>query len=242
MSSSSLPIALGLVGAGLVGGLVAHFMSPTPAAQARETEALSPGSPMASSAELDTVLTQLEGLTRRLEMVEASNSLAGRTPVGGTDIPIEDAALEQAVAAVLQKQAGSGSGVQNLVANTLDQIRDQEAIDKQIQRDQQRQDALQRRVDKLTEDLGLYPDQASKMLDVLANEETQRNDLRNAMREGTADFSTIRDDMRGLSDASQASIAEFLSADQLEKYNESNSGFGGFGGGRGGGGGRNGGN
>lgn len=240
MTSSPLPLALGFIGAGLVGGLAAHFMAPTSPAQASETSALVPGAPAESSAEstieLEALQEQLATLTRRLDMLEASGSLQGRMPVGSSELPIANEELEEAVAAVLKKQSSSGSGVQELVANTLTQIRDQEALDAEIQREQRRADAMQRRIDKLTEDLGLYPDQASKMFDVLTNEETKRNELRDAMRNGTADFSTMRDDMRSLRDESQAAIAEFLSPEQLEKYNESNSGFG-FGGGRRGGGG-----
>jgi chromosome segregation ATPase len=232
MSSSSLPIALGLVGAGLIGGLVAHLFAPTPSVAAGDPAALAPTGATVSPEELGVVQDQLESLTRRLDMLEASDGLAARQPAGESLLGSAD--LEEAVAAVLQKQAKSSEGMQSIVSDTLESIRLQEAAEKQLAADQRRADALQARIDRLTEELGLYPDQASKMFGVLETEDTKRNELRNSMREGTADFSTVRESMRGLRTDSETAMAEFLTAEQLEKYNETNSSFFGRGGGPGG--------
>jgi len=223
-----------MLGAGLVGGLTAHFLAPTPAeAKSGASEALSPA---LDDVDLGPLNVQLAALTRRLDMLEAGDSLGTRRPAGDAALFLPPEQLQEAVAAAIEGKVGSAGSMQSMVASTLDQIRMQEEAQKQIERDQQRQDALQRRIDRLTEDLGLYPDQASKMLTILSNEDTQRNDMREAMRTGGADFANLRDDMNTLRDTTKNAVAEVLTAEQLEKYNASNNGgFGGGGGRRGGG-------
>ena len=69
MSASTLPIVLGMLGAGLVGGLTAHFLAPTPAeAKSGASEALSPA---LDDVDLGPLNVQLAALTRRLDMLEA---------------------------------------------------------------------------------------------------------------------------------------------------------------------------
>lgn len=233
MNSTPLPIVLGLLGAGLIGALSAHLATPSPAAQ--EPGVIAPDTATASSAQLDELASQVESLSKRLQMLEMSTDSGARQAIGTPEMVMDDGQLEAAVTAALKGQTGELTGVKDLVATTLNQIRAQEETQQELEQQQRREEALQRRVDRLTEELGLYPDQASQMLTALATEEQKRNEMRDAMRSGTADFTTIRDDMRNLRDETTTVISGFLSADQLEKYNESNS-FGGFGGGRGGGG------
>lgn len=235
MSNLSLPLVLGLLGAGVVGGLTTHFLAPTPAeAKSTESEAISPA---LGNTDIGPLSQQLAAITKRLELLEAGDALSSRRPASESPLMLPPEQLEEAVAAAIAGKVGGTSSMQSMVASTLDQIRAQEEAQKEIERDQQRQDALQRRVDRLTEDLGLYPDQATKMLDILSTESAKRDELRNAMRDGAGDFTTVRDDMSALRDSTKLAVSEVLSAEQLEKYNESNTGFGGFGGGRRGGGG-----
>ena len=178
------------------------------------------------------MLERLDDLSQRVGSIELTPApvLRELATEPGASIPAEQ--LEQAVAALLTKQAGGNVGVQDMVAETLGQIRAQEEVDRDIARDQRRVDQLQNRIDDLTEKLALYPDQASKMLGIFTDENVKRDELRDAMRNGTADMES----WRTLRDETNAAIGEVLTPEQLEQYNETNRGFGGFGGRRGGGG------
>lgn len=226
MTNSPLPLVAGLLGAGILGGLTATFFAPAPVEVPTSTGAIAPAAAQVTPEQLSQVLESIDHLSKRIGTLELMPASTRREVASepGLTLPIEE--LEQAIAAVLTKQAGGTSGVQNIVAESLGQIRAQEEVDRDIARDQRRVDQLQKRVDDLTEKLALYPDQASKMLGIFTDENAKRDELRDAMRNGTGDM----DSWRTLRDDTKTAIGEVLTPEQLDQYNESNQGFGGFGG------------
>lgn len=234
--NQSLPLVLGLLGAGAVGAVTATLFQPTP------NSTTDTSAPIERTVETNktmaTLSEEVQRLGRRLDMLESAPPASVRQAVGEMPITISEEALEGAVAAALAGQPGGTAGVKTLVASTLEQIRAQEDLDREIEREQRRQDGIQRRVDRLVDDLELYADQPAQMFEILNTESLKRDELRNAMRDGSATF----EDMTALRDETQNSLSKVLNSTQLEKYNESNRfnggggrGGGGFGGGGGGG-------
>lgn len=240
MNSSPLLLGICAVAAGITGSLATYLLAPDAvAASTPGSEGLSPASSVLVSDQFDKLVTATESLERRLSMLESSSRGAGREIVLGEGEVLTapaDPAILAAVEAYMSKASGDQGSVKDLVASTLTQIRDQEDVDREIARDERDAAQLQARVDKLTEDLGLYADQSTKLYDALFEEAAKRDDLRDLMRDGTGDMDAVRDEMRGLRDNTTLALGQFLTAEQLEAYNESNTGRGGRngGGGRGG--------
>jgi len=228
------------VAAGITGSLATYLLAPgAVAASTPGNEVLSPASGELVSVQLDKLVTATESLERRLSMLESHNRGMGRELVLGEGEVLSapaDPAILAAVEAYMAKASGDQGSVKDLVASTLTQIRDQEDVDREIARDEREAVRLQARVDRMSEDLGLYGTQASQLYDTLWNESAKRDDLRDAMRSGTGDMDAVRDEMRGLRDDTALALEQFLTAEQIEAYNESNTGWGGRngGGGRGG--------
>jgi archaellum component FlaC len=239
MTSSPLLLGICAVAAGITGSLATYLL--TPAAVAASTpgsEGLSPASGVLVSSQLEKLVTTTESLERRLSMLESSDRGTGRALVLADGERASDPEILAAVEAYMTKSSGDQGSVRDMVASTLSQIRDQEDIDRDIARDEREAAQLQARVDKLADDLGLYGDQSTQLYDALWNEGAKRDELRDAMREGTGDMEAVRDEMRGLRDETALSLEQFLTAEQIETYNASNTNRRG---GAGGGGGRNGG-
>jgi len=243
MNTPPLLLAGGFLAAGLVGGLAASLFAPTPeTAQAADSDVLPAAAAPASAAEVAALRTEVERLADRLAMMGGTDgTLALRTPEG--DLPraaFTEEQLEEAVAAVLTK-GGDTAAMSSLVANSLESIRAQEEVERQIERDQRDQQRMQARIDNLTERLGLYPDQATAVLDLYTEMDVKRDELRDQMRNGAGDFASLRDTMRGLQDETDAAMQGILTPEQYTTYDEENlgsfGGRGGFGGGgnRGGG-------
>jgi septal ring factor EnvC (AmiA/AmiB activator) len=130
--------------------------------------------------------------------------------------------------------------VRSMITSTLDDIQAQEELEREMEREQRRLDQLQARVDRLAEQLALYPDQAASVYDIYADRDAQRDAIREDMRNGTADFTNIRESFRSLDEETDTALQGVFTAEQYTKYTEENlgnTGRGGFGGGGGRGGG-----
>ena len=239
--NQSLPLVLGLLGAGAVGAVTATLLQSGPTSKADPTAPIE--RTVENNKTITTLAEEIKRLGRRLDMLESAPPASARQAVGEMPISISEEALEGSVAAAMARQPGGTAGVQTLVADTLEQIRAQEELDREAEREQRRLDGIQRRVDRLVEDLELYADQPTQVFEILNTESVKRDELRDAMRDGSATF----EDMTALRDEIQTSLGQVLNSTQLEKYNASNRfggggrGGGGFGGGGFGGGGNGGG-
>jgi len=119
----------------------------------------------------------------------------------------------------------------------LDNIEKQRDAERDAERQERRDEAMARRVDRLTEELGLDTYQSSEMKRVLGESETAMRDYWTEMREsGTFDREQMRTDMAAFNEKTNETLGSFLTPQQLEQYQSSNNGGGRFGGfGRGGG-------
>lgn len=232
--NQSIPLLIGLIGAGAVGAITATLLQPSTAPTATEPGAIE------RTATADTSIADLskevKRLTQRLEALESMPGTNSRAPAIDVPLAIDNSALEEAVAAALADSSTGKGGVQNLVASTLSEIRAQEEADAEAAREQRRLDGLQRYIDRLETDLELYGDQPTQVFNILNDESARRDELRDLMRDGQATF----EDMTALRDETKAALTNVLTQSQMEKYEETNR-FRGFGGGNGGGRGGNGG-
>ena len=231
MNSSPLLLGICAVAAGITGSLATYLLTPDAAvASTPGSEGLSPNSSALVSGQLDKLVSTTESLERRLSMLESSNRGSGREIVLGEGEVLTapaDPVILAAVEAYMSKASGDQGSVKDLVASTLTQIREQEEIDRDIARDERDAAQLLARVERLTEDLGLYGDQPTQLYDALFAEDAKRDDLRDAMRAGTGDMDAVRDEMRGLRDTTATTLSQFLTAEQIEAYNATNNRRGG---------------
>lgn len=239
MNNSPLLLVGGFLAAGLVGGLAATVFAPSGSQpnQDDSSEVILPGQDADGS--LSELTDQVRVLAQRIEMLENTDSLGTRRPTGEMAMSaFTEEQLQEAVAAVITGSPDQGT-MRTMIANTLEDLRTQEEIQKDMEREQRRLDQLQSRVDRVAEKLGLYPDQSTALYDIYADSDEKRNTLRDDMRNGTADFTTIRESMRAIGDEADVALQGLLSPEQYTQYEEENlgggGGRGGGGGGRGGG-------
>jgi len=138
------------------------------------------------------------------------------------------------VAALGNPSADSPDGLQTLVVDALDSIREEEERERERLREEAWESGLEARLAELTTELGLAPYQVDEMRVVFTSERTRRDELFTRARE-SGEWWSVRDSMRELRGETMDELANVLSADQLEKYQESGGGFGRGPGGPGGG-------
>ena len=217
MNNSPILLVGGFLAAGLVGGLAATILAPTPQTAQTSESLLPTAAATATAADLDALNAEVQRLTDRLDMIESGGALSLRTPEGDLPQAVTTDQLEEAVAAVIAKNVDSSS-MTSLVAGTLENIRAQEEAERDIQREQRRVDRLQDRVDRLTEQLGLYPDQASAMLDVLDQQDTKRDELRDEIRSGGLGMTDMRDGFQAIQEETNTAVQGILTPEQFATY------------------------
>ncbi|MDE0895049.1 MAG: hypothetical protein OSB10_00520 [Planctomycetota bacterium] len=237
MNTSPLLIGASLLATGLIGGATAHLFMPAPVIQnSAAGVGISPSGPTNIAEQLNSLAQATESLQKRLSMLESSASGSDRIAIAGDGLAAPmpaDPEILAAVEAYMAKASAKPGSVRDIVASTLTDIRTQEDVQREQEREDAKLNALQARINRLTEDLGLYPDQATKMFTALNNEQVRRDELKEEMRNGTGDKESARDSMRDLKDETTFELEQFLTAEQIESYNGSNTG-GGKGGRRGG--------
>ncbi len=238
MTIPPLLLVASLFTAGIVGGVTVHLATPTPIVSASSAGVgISPAGPTNLAERLTSLSRTTDSIENRLAMLEMAPRSADRTAIAESGeaaaLPVDQAILT-AIEEYMSRATTDQGAVRDLVASTLTDIRSQE----DMLRDQEREDArllkLQERVDRMAVDLALYNDQAVKLYDALNVEQIKRDELREAARNGTADRSTERDEMRNLGAETLINLGQFLTAEQLAAYQESNTGGQRRGGGRGG--------
>lgn len=222
--------------------------------------------PVSASVETQTSLSPLTNdstgdLEERVAQLQKENdslairiaSLESRPTSSREEIVAEGsqdvAELEQQIlelsAALKNPSSAQSAGLRNIVANAMEEVRDQESAERDAERQQRDIDRVVERMDDYAEKLGLDAIQKKSMQDVLITETTKRTAMFNEMREGGMDRDTIRASMTTLGDETKAALGNILTQTQLETYNDISSDRGRFfggGGDRGGRGGRGGGN
>lgn len=112
----------------------------------------------------------------------------------------------------------------------------EEEKQRQVEQDREarRIERVDQRMTELTTSLGLDTGQARQMREVLIDESARRDQMFNAMREG-GDWANGREEMQALRKDVEGRLTQFLTPEQVQKYQESDGpGWGGRFGGRGG--------
>jgi len=244
-------IALAAI-AGLVGGAAGSFAVNALTAPTKSVdESSSPAAlnPIGSgdSAELESEVASLrrenDELVLRMVALESRSSRTAQPVDSDGASAAELAGMQEqltALALALENpQSAQSAGLRNLVASTLDDVREQEEAEQRAEREQREVDRIVERMDRYAQDLGLDAVQRQSMQDTLLSESTKRNELFSSMRSGDVPREQVRESFGEIREATQATLSNILTGTQLEQYNEmSNDRWGGGGGGRGGRGGR----
>lgn len=229
----------GLVGgaaAGVGTGLLADSEKSAPAHV--EDVGLFPG--MTEEVDLSVELADLrrenKELSLRLSTLESRSANQSReaVPVAQTaNFEELQAQLAELAAALKNPQSAQATGLRNMVATTMEEVKEAEAEGRRVEREQREIDRIVERMDKYAETLGLDNIQKKSMQDVLLTANIQRTALWTSMRDGGGIArEDIRSTMKTMTDDTQAKLGNILTVQQLETYNaESNDRGGRFGGG-----------
>ncbi len=230
--------------AGFVAAFVPSLLSPAPARGERASEIV-PSSPAGQTyddrrllGDVDDLRMLGEDLNLRLRALEESLALAdtGRSAVAPQAVDSSSYGDDLNALAAALREGRTTENFQVLVASALDEIREQEENERNLKEHEQMLERLETRLVDLTEELGLTPYQVKEMRPLLLAQEEKRMELFNAMREGAGDFRNVREEMRTIRDEHVQAVANVLTPEQLEGYEDQ--GFRGFGRGDFGGGGR----
>lgn len=241
------PILIALLvgaGAGAGAGIVAANLSAAPTQPVQ--------GPAAGSADLTTQVASLREQNRelldRLEKLERAplvQAPSERVAVGEPSMAQEVAelrALVEGLASANPEAVASQGAVSSAYIDTVRQAIDVIEDEERAERDQRREEMMVERREERLNDLAVELDLAPYQVDGLRNIWTDESALRGEIfdRDSELSWDERREAMGTLRDETDAKIADLLSAEQFEKYQESNGGgrdFGGFGGGGFGGGG-----
>jgi hypothetical protein len=186
----------------------------------------------ALSGENASLRASLEDLSRTVDSL-ANRRIAIPTAIPeATDKPESNYADQAAVPYSLEEEMRFSAYIDN--------IEKKKEEEREAAREQRREDQLARRVDRLSEELGLDTYQKGEMQRVLSESETATRDYFANLREsGNFDRDTMRQGMADLNQKTTDQLTGFLNPGQLEQYQASNTGFqrffgGDVGGGRGG--------
>lgn len=242
------PVAL--VVTGLLAGAVSSLVTVVLMSPGAGTE---PVSSVASAQQVDALRRQLEGLTeeqkameRRLQTLQlevitarGAESSADVAPQPMVATHEELSRLKEQVASLSQQLDGGTENPVMLetVSAALTLIRDREDREREAQRDADREQRAQERLDQLAEALGLDTYQRAQFAEVVDGMALKRDAILEAAR-ASGEFGSMRDAFTGMRDELQSSLALFLTPSQLTTLEEQGGlrsfmggGRGGFGGG-----------
>ncbi|MAF67668.1 MAG: hypothetical protein CMJ84_18695 [Planctomycetes bacterium] len=240
MNTQLLPtILVGLV-AGAAGAMVATVFSGSEVPDAAEPVVLDDGG-TDLELRLGALQRENEALSRRvLDLEEAPARLVsarGSAPLEKTEEERgADARLRAVVAALADPDTPMPPEWRESVSRALGDIRAVEEAERAEERRLRNEDRMDQRMEELSTKLGLDTYQSGRMRLILTEESLARDEMRTAMRE-SGDWASVRGAMTDLREETSASLAEVLTPQQLETYQEDQSAaWGRFGGNRGGGG------
>jgi hypothetical protein len=183
--------------------------------------------------ELAAQLRELElqnlDISERLRTLEESLALLGsRRVVADTPAELEEQERDESIAA-LAAALRSGQGpdeFQVLVENALQEIRAQEERERELEREQQILERVDRRLEELSEELGLTGYQVDAMRPILVERDAKRMELSEKVRE-SGSWMAFREEYTELREATLERLADVLTPEQLERYERSENPFGG---------------
>lgn len=192
----------------------------------KEPAAVSPGDDLTAGLadELRQIREQNQALAdqmRELEMRLAAVRNEGPRQVATEPEPNATDAeeLQELVAVLRDPSSPPPANFTESVGRALEQIREEE----DRERDERRQEAFQERLDErladLALELGLTQDQTNDLRDLYVDMSVRQREMMEAARE-LDDWGSMRDQMRGLRDEMQESLAKVMSPNQLERYEE----------------------
>lgn len=214
--------------AGFVGALVPSLLSPGPARgeRAQQVAPAEPGDQAYDDRSLRGDIEDLrmlgEDLNLRLRSLEEQGMFAdaGRAAVAPKEMDPASFGDDLAALATALREGRTTENFQVLVASALDEIREQEDQERQAREHEQMLERTELRLTDLTEELGLTPYQVKELRPLLVAQEEKRMELFTAMREGTGDFSNVREQMRTIRDEHIQAVSVVLAPEQLEKYED----------------------
>lgn len=143
-------------------------------------------------ARLDELSQEVSQLKTRLELISAVPRTEERAPVEGFITRVEFEALEDELRKLLEPQPEASvqeeqRKLKDQVAGALIEIRKQEAVDKVRDYQEQREERLDRDVEKITDWLNLSAYQEQGMRDVLRDQYAREAELTRLWEEGESD-------------------------------------------------------
>jgi uncharacterized protein (UPF0335 family) len=194
--------------------------------------------------ELDKLRVENQMLAQRLASLESGAGAGARTAVVSpeADLSVEEiGALKQLVAksGPVSVEGASAPVLYSNVKGALEDIRAQEEAEREERRRQAEAERLERDLEKMATDLAMDGFQTDAMRRILTERNEQRSQMMDLMREGGADWETVRDQGRAQIERLDGQVKTTLSSEQYAAFQEKYglTGFGGrgpsgFGGGR----------
>ncbi|MFT5732723.1 MAG: putative RNase H-like nuclease (RuvC/YqgF family) [Planctomycetota bacterium] len=182
---------------------------------------------------------RLEALERNSELVPVGNG-AERISAVAPEIVLEDAVRNVLASMDDSETVAATPKLEQAVAAVIEMREERSKLERDQKRAEAEEKRLEDRLAKLQTDLGLDQNQLNSMRTIYQDQDQQRTEFRDKMRDGSGgsreEIRTLWTDMR---DSANTAIEGVLTPSQYETYQESNQNDRGFG--RGGGGGNTGG-
>ena len=231
-------VIAGIVGAASAAG-TAVLLAPSTSERAQVAAANPIGPKKSYDEALGELRRQNDELLMRIAALESRPDAAPavRAPVGDDGFKDE---VRNWMASFEDESGQVPEAFVASVGDALDQIREQERLERQQEMADAQAQRLEERLNQLREELGLSQYQVDEMRTVLTEQDLKRAELFAGGWENV-DRGAMRETMQTMREETDKALATILTPDQLEGYERSErqnrGGFGGFGGGRRGGGG-----
>lgn len=242
MNNAFLPALLVGALAGLAAGAGAAILvspaDPAPAAPSLSAPATSAGGGPREAElarEVERLRAQADMLSQRLAALEERPATAEpQRRAVETEADATVRRLESQLRELVDALATPGAPVPHALASSVREVYDDIQEEERAEREQRwadiRDAELTARMERYKTELSLDDYQAKEMRALLASEQDRREQLFRDARDGGS-FTTLRDDMRTLRDETRTSLAQVLTEDQLERYEDLDRGRFGFPGG-----------
>ena len=241
MTSNTPLLFAGAILCAATGALAAHLLGPrepsTPA-YASGAPALEPSAdPLVDLGAEETATRELD---RRLGALELAQHASSRADLGSAEDDTVGAdriaELEQRLAALEERLAAGGAAralplavneeMKLQVAEALEEVRMDEAVEKITDRQEREAEALEQRLDKYQAALGLSEGQVSDLRGMFEERQRRERELVQLWRDG-ADDETMTTEKESLRADLSNQLGEVLSPQQVEEFYELQRGGGG---------------
>jgi len=185
---------------------------------------------------LEMIAIRLQALEIRpvLTQTPSPEPTGGRVPVGVEQLDLEET-LHQLAAALENPAQAQSPELESLIVAVVEGREARAEAEREEERRQVLEDAVNERMLELRHELGLNDQQAEDMRGLLLAQQEKREEIFDRMRTGTVpDRRGVRDEMRTVRDEFHTEVQLVLAAPQYERFLElerASSDFG-FGGGR----------